>query len=541
MVCMSAFARTQFESKYAHTVGGRKETWEEMSERVVNNVVLPYLPDLAPRILRLILERKFVPGGRYLYCAGRPFQQLNNCFLFRAHDSREGWGDIAYRASQSLMTGGGIGIDYSDLRYEGAYIKRMGGLSTGPIALMKIINEMGRYTRQGGSRRSAIWAGLNWKHKDIFKFIGVKEWDEITRMGKREDFNFPAPMDSTNVSVLLDDEFFTAYHDETDPDHDLAHNVFWCAVRSMLRTGEPGFSIDIGENAGETLRNACTEVCSSDDGDCCNLGSLVMSRFSSPEEFEEGVDLGSAFLICGTLASQLPVPYMHHVREKNRRLGVGLMGVHEWLLKRGRRYGPDAEMGHWLEGYRRSGSHAFRWADRLGLSRPVATRSIAPTGTISIVSETTSGCEPVFAVAYQRRYRDGETWKYQYVIDPAAKRMVDEGVDPDLIEDALSLAEDVGRRMSMQAWLQTYVDHGISSTINLPPWGTELNSETNVTQFGKTLLKYLPGLRGITAYPDGSRDGQPLTRVPYREAIGKEGLVFMDAGEGGCQGGVCGA
>jgi ribonucleoside-diphosphate reductase alpha chain len=167
--------------------------------------------------------------------------------------------------------------------------------------------------------------------------------------------------------------------------------------------------------------------------------------------------------------------------------------------------------------------------------------TIAPTGTISIIAETTSGIEPIFATALKRRYLDGKDWKAQYIVDPTAQRLISSGISPDLVEDSMTLAEDVERRMQFQAWLQGYVDHGISSTINLPAWGSSLNNEGNVTRFGHTLLKYLPSLRGITAYPDGSRDGQPLVKAPYSEAIKHVGVEFVDGSESNCKGGVCGA
>jgi ribonucleoside-diphosphate reductase alpha chain len=541
---MSVFARTIMENKnYAHKLNGRHETWPEVAQRVSFNVVAPYLPDLTERIRRLIEERKFMPGGRYLYASGRPYPQVNNCFLLRASDSRDGprgWADTVGKSTNCLMTGGGIGVVYSDLREENAIIRGLGGRSTGPCALMCMVNECARYVRQGGSRRSAVWAGLIWNHPDIFKFVKLKDWDEVTLEGKRRDFNFPARMDTTNISVILDDAFFEAYANEDHPLHCLAHDVYWESVRHMLKTGEPGFSVDIGEHAGESCRNACTEVTSADDNDMCNLASINMARVDTLSEFTEILDVSAAFLLCGTLYSKLPVEGMYKVRERNRRIGLGLMGVHEWLLKRGYRYGACPELAEWMRAYTLSGAFAHRWADRLSISRPIATRSIAPTGTISIVAETTSGIEPILAVAYRRRYLEGNEWRAQVVIDPTAKRLIDGGVDPFLIEDSLTLAEDVERRMSFQAWLQEYVDHGISSTINLPPWGTSINNESTVTRFGKTLLQYLPKLRGITAYPDGARDGQPITRMPYHEAVSRVGVIFEDGSESQCPSGVCG-
>lgn len=874
-VAMSAFAKTIMKQKYSHTKpSGHKESWEEISIRVPYSVMSPYVDSrYVERVVKLITDRKFIPGGRYLYAAGRPYPQVNNCYLLRAEDSREGWAQIVSDSMNCLMTGGGIGVVYSLLRPEESTISGLGGKSSGPCSLMQIVNEQGRHTSQGGSRRSAIWAGLHWHHPDVFKFISMKDWPGWLQKRKYEDFHTVAPMDGTNISVILDSDFFAAFEDPLWSKeykygsythrigHQWAQRVYSLAVRHMLETGEPGFSIDAGEHEGENLRNApvhgntrvltengyvrvadlegdsstvwtgkqwakdvafrktgemvptvrvemtggreivcdpshpflvekwigvgerrrfvatervaasdleegdilavslpqplapqsislqayalgfvygdgsfvqrskaevticaeekmpccarlcklphkqyrsekgyfriafdrdpifagrnkdmapeslstdwttsflaglfdadgnadptqkrirlssvrrgflvgiarmletagilshiskggpsgyggqtswqlviaaeymtrfietiptirvkldlvdyvpyrrstvkvlsvtpdapadvyccdvkveehsfcaegviisnCTEIVSSYNGDCCNLGSLNLARITSKEELQDAVELATLFLLCGTLYSKLPVPYMHDIRTKTRRLGLGIMGVHEWLLQRGQRYGPSPDLAEWLNVYTISGLSSKIWADRLGISRPVATRSIAPNGTISIVAETTSGVEPIFAVAQKRRYLDGKEWKYQYILDPAAKRMIDRGIPPEQIEDACTLAEDVERRIDFQSWLQKYVDHGISSTINLPEWGSSLNNENRVDGFSKTLYKYLPGLRGITTYPNGSRGGQPLNRVPYTEAVKHLGEVYVEASEGNCKEGFC--
>jgi ribonucleoside-diphosphate reductase alpha chain len=218
------------------------------------------------------------------------------------------------------------------------------------------------------------------------------------------------------------------------------------------------------------------------------------------------------------------------------------MGVHEWLLQRGKPYGPDEELGRWLDIYATSGAAADFWADWHGLSRPVKTRAIAPTGTIGIIAETTTGIEPVFCVAYKRRYKTArpggdDVTQFQYVVDPAAVRHLARGGDPQQIEDAYTLALDPERRIRMQAWVQRYVDHGISSTINLP---RPITDPDDVRDFGDMLIRHLPEIRGITAYPDGARGGQPLSAVPYGVAAGQEGVVFEESEET-CIGGVCGA
>jgi ribonucleoside-diphosphate reductase alpha chain len=533
---MSAFAATITAQKYLHDLSdGQKEVWGRggLATRVATNVLgaVDAPKSLVSAVEESIALREFLPGGRYLYATGRPFHQTQNCLLKKVDDSREGWSEHMQKASMGLMTGAGIGTVYSFIRPEGRPIRKTGGVASGPLSLMKMTNESGRFIQQGGSRRAALWAGLHWNHSDIAKFIVLKDWIPEVRRLKAQDFNFPATMDMTNISVILDDAFFRAYRNENHSQHVLADSVYWQVVRHMLKTGEPGFSIDVGPNAGEHLRNACTEITSFDDDDICNLGSINMARIRDLDHFRAVMDGALAFLIAGTVYSDVPYAAVDRIRTKNRRLGLGLMGVHEWLLVHGKKYGPDAELDRYLEVYATSTPLAARWAKEWDLSEPVKTRAIAPNGTIGIVAETTPSGEPMFCAAYKRRYLKGSVWHAQYVIDPCAARLVKMGIDPDAIEDAYSLAEDVERRVAFQAHLQQYVDHAISSTINLPAWGTEHNNEGTVRPFGEMLMKYLPKLRGITAYPDGARGGQPLNPVRYQTAAKHIGQVLVEGGE----------
>jgi ribonucleoside-diphosphate reductase alpha chain len=532
---MSTFAETIYRQKYAQD----GETWEDTARRVVGTVMKPYFPELVDEMVDAVAARKFMPGGRYLYATGKRFHQTQNCLLLKVEDSREGWADLMHRITSGLMTGAGIGIVYSALRESGAPVKGMGGTSTGPIALMQMVNEAGRHIMQGGSRRSAIWAGLHWHHPDVFEFIRLKDWSEDVKAMKERDFNASAPMDGTNISVILDDAFFDAYEEPGHEMHDWAQRVYWEVVEHMLTTAEPGFSVDVGLNAGENLRNACTEVTSSDDNDICNLGSINMARVESKEEFARLVELGTAYLLAGTCYSLVPYEGVAETRTKNRRLGLGLMGIHEWLIARRLPYGPNPELASWLDEYAKSTEIAARYADRLGISRPVKTRAIAPTGTIGIIAETTTGIEPLFAVAFKRRYLKGTKWHFQYVVDATAKRLIDKyGLDPEEIETAYDLARVPERRIAFQAWVQQWVDHGISSTLNLPALADQAFTPS---QFGHMLYSYLPDLRGVTVYPDGSRGGQPLTVVPYEEAAYWEGMELEEIGaEHACVGGVCG-
>jgi ribonucleoside-diphosphate reductase alpha chain len=189
----TSFGANIFRFKYAQ---GPDDTWAKLADRLVEDVcgtrwgTLHKLMSDGDRkqLAQYIKEFKFIPGGRYLYYAGRPFKGYNNCYLLRAEeDTREEWSAVTWRAMSCLMTGGGIGIDYSILRPNGAALSRTGGTASGPVPLMHAINEIGRNVMQGGSRRSAIYASLNWQHQDINSFLTVKNWSEAVRKLKEDD------------------------------------------------------------------------------------------------------------------------------------------------------------------------------------------------------------------------------------------------------------------------------------------------------------------------------------------------------------------
>lgn len=529
----SKFSEDIFNYKYAHD---GCETWADLAKTLVNDVCSEHMSkDDMFQLQEYITDLKFIPGGRYLYYAGRPNKFFNNCYLLKAEeDTREDWANLSWKAESCLMTGGGIGVDYSVYRPAGATISRTGGQASGAVTKMNMINEIGRRVMQGGSRRSAIYASLNWKHGDVEDFLRAKDWQSmpVGKTGqtlwdiKQDDFNFPAPLDMTNISVNYDTEWLMNYWKTGD-----VGSVFKQNVEQALRSAEPGFSFNFFDKENETLRNACTEVTSEDDSDVCNLGSINLGRVDDISEFKDIVDLATKFLICGTFKAQLPYRGIYETREKNRRLGLGLMGMHEWLVKKGSQYEVTPELHQWLAVYKRqSDTTSRKFADYHGVTRPVANRAIAPTGSIGILAGTSTGVEPIFAVAYKRRYlKGGNRWHYQYVVDSAAQELIDMyGADPDNIESALDLAADYERRMKFQADVQDYVDMSISSTINLPSWGSKLNNEDTVDDFSSTLASYAHRLRGFTVYPDGSRGGQPLVSVPYSEAVDKLGTEFEE-------------
>lgn len=527
----SQLAETIFVNKYRHD---GCETWPTLSRTLVEDVCDGYLAkDEKDQLVEYMTDFKVIFGGRYLYYAGRPKKFFNNCYLLRAEeDTREGWADLSWRSESCLLTGGGIGVDYSRLRPSGSVIKRTGGTASGPLAKMKMINEIGRNVMQGGSRRSAIYASLNHQHGDIEEFLTVKNWADVIKEQKLKDFNFPGTLDMTNISVNYDTDWYLNTLKTGD-----VGQVFLKNCEQALNTAEPGFSFNFFDKENETLRNACTEVTSEDDSDVCNLGSINMGRISNIDEFNSVVELATKFLVCGTLKADLPYEKIYKVRDKNRRLGLGLMGIHEWLLKKGKKYEVDEELHRWLSMYKGISSLVAKsFSDSLAISRPIAVRAIAPTGTIGMLAGTTTGIEPVYAVAYKRRYlKNGTDWHYQYAVESTAADLIREGINPCSIETAVDLAGDYERRIKFQADVQDYVDQSISSTLNIPSAGS-----IDIKEFATTLASYAPRLRGMTVYPDGARGGQPLTSVPYEEVVNELGKEYKEEFNDACANGVCG-
>ena len=307
-----------------------------------------------------------------------------------------------------------------------------------PSASWAMVNEVARHVMAGGKRRSALWAGLNWQHSDIEDFIVAKNWATKIRAMKEEDFNFPAILDMTNISVCLDNKFFKDIKTEAD-----VQNLYYRICKSMCKTGEPGFSVDIGNNSKSILRNPCCEVVSDRNEDVCNLGSVNLSRIDSMDELERVTRIGTKFLYMGTYTGWLPHDVFKEAREANRRIGLGIMGVHEWCLKNELSYDPNGTFAEWLSVWKSvSNDEVKKISNKTGGAVSEGVRAIAPTGTIGIIAETTTGIEPVFCRAYKRRFlAEGGKWQFQYIIDPTVKRLVDNmGIDPESVEDTYTLA-----------------------------------------------------------------------------------------------------
>ena len=280
-VFRTSFSESIFNQKYKHE---NAETWEELSKTLIEDVCRENLSqEEKEKLIQIHSEMKFIAGGRYLYYAGKPNKFFNNCYLLKSEeDSREDWANLSWKSESCLTTGGGIGNDYSIYRAKGAKVSKTGGVASGPISKMKMINEIGREVMQGGSRRSAIYASLNWRHSDAEEFLHCKDWFSIPVSGaydkdgnqltlghlKEKDFNFPTPLDMTNISLNYDNDFLEYIYEL--PIEEIKNKylnnesleikrlpvTFVENCRQALKTGEPGFSFNFFEKVNETLRNA---------------------------------------------------------------------------------------------------------------------------------------------------------------------------------------------------------------------------------------------------------------------------------------------
>jgi hypothetical protein len=254
-----------FRSEWGESIFRQKyplfSKWEDLATQLAHEVCDGLLPkSQIEYIAELIRDMKFIPGGRYLYYAGRKAKYYNNCFMLRAEeDTRQDWAELSWKSESCLMVGGGIGVDYSVYRPKGALLGRTGGEASGPLPKMQMINEIGRNVMQGGSRRSAIYASLNWRHNDARAFLHAKDWHSMKVPGtdktlwdvRQSDFNFPAPLDMTNISLNYDDAWLHEY-DATG----MYGEMFYANVEQACKTGEPGFAFNFGAQSNETLRNA---------------------------------------------------------------------------------------------------------------------------------------------------------------------------------------------------------------------------------------------------------------------------------------------
>jgi len=278
------FSLDIFKQRYAIH---ENETFQEASRRVSSYIAMAEKglkrQEWEERFFQELSSNRFMPAGRIWYSAGRKTANMLNCFVVEASDSREGWGQLLYDTIVISGMGGGVGINFSDVRPRGSEIKGTGGHSTGSVSLMQLVNNCGEVIKDGGGRRTALMLSLGWEHPDCIEFLSKKlEMGQLT---------------NANVSVLIEDseqfmndvknnrEISLKWKDEINKKVN-ASEVFDKMVSNALKSGEPGIlnrglaneMNTLGYHHPMSTTNPCGEIWLPPGG-CCDLGSVVLSRF----------------------------------------------------------------------------------------------------------------------------------------------------------------------------------------------------------------------------------------------------------------------
>ncbi|MDI6849550.1 MAG: adenosylcobalamin-dependent ribonucleoside-diphosphate reductase [Candidatus Saccharicenans sp.] len=494
----------------------------------------------AEKFFQAMMARDFLPNSPTLTGAGRDMC-LSACFVLPIEDSMESIFDTVKNAALVHKEGGGTGFDFSQLRPKGSFVHKTQGVASGPVSFLRVIDAATEAVKQGGTRRGANIGILRVDHPDIEEFVTMK------RDGKT--------LNNFNISVAITDEFMQALkHDgyywlynpylKKKTVRKKASQVFRLIVESAWASGDPGLIFIDRINQSNPTRElgpiSATNPCGEQPlhpYESCNLGSINLSNFYDPEKPEEFdwerfaglIEVAVRFLDNVIDVNRYPLPQIAEMTRANRRIGLGVMGWADLLLKKKLRYeSPEAlEFAEKLASFMRE--HADLESEKLGelkgsfpninksiykgkKRRNATVLTIAPTGTISRIAGCSSSIEPIFAFEFVSKILDGELRDVHPIYEAWKKEHPDEPL-PDYFVTAHEIPCE--GHIRMQAAFQKYVDNSVSKTINLP-------NKAAVEDVEKAFLSaYEMGTKGITIYRDGSKAEQVL----YAAATSKPKLI----------------
>jgi len=544
-----------FKKRYARH---ENETWHEACDRVATHVAAAetngHISQYTKEFSGILKRNLFFPGGRIWYGSGRPKGQLLNCFVIPTKDSREGWGRTASDTIVISGTGGGVGTNYSNIRPKRSPIAGVDGAASGAVSLMRGINAFGEEMKSGGGRRVALMMALNLNHGDIIEFLDAKL--DLKKLN------------NANVSVIFDEnpeDFFKLVKEERDLE--LKHNgkvigkapaaTLWKKIISnALKSGEPGILNGYFANKMNNVWYFKPVICTNPCGeiwlieyDCCDLGALVLPRFIvggkiDKELIKSTVRTAVRFLDNVLTVNNYPLEEIKETCSQIRRIGLGVTGLSTMLLQLGMKYNsvealefvdnlmnfikncayeasielaeekgsfPMFDAEKFLKGgFIKTLKPSIRDGIRKKGIRNCALLTIAPVGTGSMVCNVDSGIEPSFGPGHKRTFRDGDELRSEIVVHPLFKEMFINGKDVSHFQSAYELK--MRDHFEMQRVCQRHIDNAVSKTINVPPGTSE-------QELSDLYMEYLPELKGVTVYPEGSRENQPITPMTFEDVL----------------------
>lgn len=538
----TGFSEEIFQLRYALT---KDETWEGACKRIARQMAMAENADkqdtYKEKFYNILAENLFVPGGRIWYNSGRNNPQLLNCFVLKNDvDSKEGWGDLAREMIITSMTGGGCGIDFSDVRPRGAPIGDQKGECPGPVELMELIDNCAEPIRAGGQRRVALMFSLDLDHPDVEEFL-----DKKLEKGKLTHANVSVRSKRTKdfIKAVRNDEDWELVWKNKFKRTVKAKKIWETIVKNAYNSAEPGFlnwELALDENTiyyceDLVTTNPCGEIPLTPH-DCCCLGHMVLPKFVRNGETDwellgNVIRLGVRFLDNVLTVNHYPLSEMKETSNKYRRIGLGVTGLADMLILLGLVYGSEEGNKFIDKLYRFISKQAYEGSVMLAIEkgmfpackpekhvesgfvkrmtpkikslilehgiRNCAILTVAPTGTVSILSDNcSSGIEPIFSAAYERRFWVGNERKTELVFHPLFMQYMNEGKDTSHFKASYQLT--VREHMEVQKIIQKHIDNAVSKTINMP-------NDYSMEDMEKLWLEYLPYLKGTTFYREGTR------------------------------------
>lgn len=526
------------------------EDWEQCTLRVASSVaaIESNRHDYTEKFHEMIYNMDFIPAGRILRNAGRTKGSMLNCFALGIGDSIEEIGKYMGDALILWSEGGGCGTNFSPLRPKGDPIMGKGGQSSGLVSFLKAADAVSHTIESGGQRRAAALAAVDVSHPEIIDFINAKLVDgEISHY---------------NISVLINEDFLTAV--EKDDKWSLkfkqkeyktvmAREIWNLIIENMVKSAEPGLlnTTNLFKNNSYyydsvVITNPCGEIPLENGGNCC-LGSLVLPSFitgninTNWQKLERVIKLAVRFLDNVIDVNKYSLKELDIKGHNSRRIGLGVMGLADYLLAKEIRYGSDEAMLELERLFRFIRNTAYQSSVELAVEKgafpkfessaygkasfirklPGSLRldikergirnctllTVPPVGTTSLLPEVSSGVEPIMYKAFKRVDRVSE----RIYIHPRYKKILMEGKEiPDWFVDSTDLTPK--DHFETQATIQRYIDGSISKTLNFP-------AGTTAEDLSKYLLEYMRDLKGATVYIDGTREGQVYNKLEKAEVL----------------------